>query len=130
MKAIASLVLVIAVGCVHTNRTHTESELYAMRERASSKRTLSIVGISLGIATAIVGGVLAAHGVDVRSRESSADDESGIAPLLGGMLLASGGGVLAIGAGISFAISSHEHDDIDAQLRARHAQHDLAPAMP
>ena len=123
MRTIASLVLVVGVACTQTMPAQpTLPELYAKRERASNKRTLSIVGTTLGVVATIAGIALAAHGADVRSRESSADDESGLGALLGGVLLCSGGGVLAIGSGISLVISNRELAEIDAQSRAQSAR--------
>jgi hypothetical protein len=118
MKTIAALLVVACLGCVARDRTpRTLPELHAMRERASSNRTLSVVGISLGIAAAVVGGVLVHRGIETSSRESSTDDESWIGPALGGLFLVVAGGTLGIGSGITFVKSGAERDAIDQRIR-------------
>lgn len=87
------------------------------RDRVQGHRVASGVGLAIGVVAVVAGGFLFAHATDVRSRESSADDEAGLGALLGGTLLLLGGSGLTIGSGVVLAVSNHEHAAIDERIR-------------
>jgi hypothetical protein len=114
-RVLAALaVTALAAGCLRPAATY--ERLIAQRAETRAKRTTATVGVIAGIAIGVAGGVLLSRAADLRSRESSGDDEDGLVELLGGVLLLPAGVGITVTSGVLVGVRAAELRDLDAAL--------------
>lgn len=104
-----AVMLVALVACVRPAlraRPVPDACQAAMAHDADARagRRMAWVGLGVGTLMAVVGFSLAAHGAEIRSAESSAEDEDGIGEVLGGALLGAAGASTVLASGIAIGV--------------------------